>query len=268
MPIDNHTHSHASNDILAQLILVSPLVLLFVVYMLAVYISNRHKRKWPIHRPVLWTIGILSAVVTVTGPLADLAHINFTAHMIGHILLGMLAPLLLALAAPMTLILRTLPVTTSRRMIKVLGSKPIRVLSNPIITSLLNVGGLWLLYTTDLFMMMHEYSLVYLLVHLHIFLAGYFFTISFIYIDPIAHRTSFVFRSIVLLLALTAHSILSKYIYSHPPKGVSAVEAELGAKIMYYGGDVIEIVLVFILCQQWFKNSRPKVKELKQEVYL
>jgi putative membrane protein len=124
---------------------------------------------------------------------------------------------------------------------------------------ILNVGGMWVLYTTDLYMMMQQHLFLHVLIHLHVFLAGYLFTISVIYIDPTPHRTSFVYRSVILLIALAAHGILSKYIYSHPPYGVSISQAEKGGMIMYYGGDAIELILIFILCFQWYKSSRPRL---------
>ena len=256
-----HTHNH-SNEIsdLVQIILVTPFVLGLIGYLLAVTISNRKKKQWPYYSVVLWIIGVVCASLAVIGPIADRSHEDFSAHMVGHLLLGMLAPLLMALGAPMTLILRTLPVHSARRLSYILRSGPISILHNPVFTSIINGGALWLLYTTELFPMMHEYVLLYIFIHIHIFLAGYLFTISIIYIDPTPLRKSFIYRSVVLLIALTAHSILSKYLYAHPPDGISTAQAELGGMIMYYGGDAIEVGLVCILCYQWYRNTRSKVK--------
>lgn len=82
-------------------------------------------------------------------------------HMLVHLLLGMLAPLLMALAAPMTLLLRTLSVSSARVLSRVLSSRPLRLLTHPVIASFLNLGGLWLLYTTDLYSLMHENILLH-----------------------------------------------------------------------------------------------------------
>ncbi|WP_068774987.1 cytochrome c oxidase assembly protein [Paenibacillus sp. FJAT-26967] len=232
--------------------------LLIVLYFLAARISNRPYKPWPISRYFFWMFGIASAAAAVTGPIANLALIDFKAHMTGHLLLGMLAPLLLALAAPMTLLMRTLSLRSSRRLSRLLKSRPMRILSDPVAASLLNVGGLYLLYTTDLFLRMHESLFLHILVHIHVFLAGYLFTISIIYIDPTSHRTSYVYRAVVCILALAGHGILAKYIYSNPPAGVPLIQAEMGAKLMYYGGDMIELVFITIFCFQWFKATRPR----------
>jgi putative membrane protein len=97
-----------------------------------------------------------------------------------------------------------------------------------------------------------------MIVHLHVFFAGYLYTISIIYIDPIPHRYSFNLRAIVLILSLAAHGILSKYIYAYPPWGVPIEQAQMGGMIMYYGGDIVEIGLIFFFCQQWYKAARPR----------
>jgi len=256
-----HSHeAHTQNFFfIVQLILVFPFIISFISYFVGVVLSNQHKKQWPYFRTLFWILGHVCAMLSLIGPLAELAHINFSAHMVGHLLLGMLAPLLIALSAPITLFLRAIPVKMARFISCILRNSYLRFVSNPIIASILNVGGLWLLYTTPLFNMMHENSVLYILIHFHIFLAGYLFTIAFIYIDPTPHQLSFVFRSIVLLVAVTAHSILSKYIYAYPPSHVSAEQAEQGAMIMYYGGDLIEIALVFILFYQWFKRTRNTV---------
>ncbi|GAA0380012.1 cytochrome c oxidase assembly protein [Bacillus horti] len=241
------------------------IVLLFIfaliMYTVATMKSNQYKhlRKWPIHRYICWFLGVLCAAISVVGPLAELAHINFTAHMIGHLFLGMLAPLLIALSAPLTLLLRTVNIPTARRLARILKSWPMRVPTHPVVATIFNIGGLWVLYTTELYMAMQQNLLLHFLIHLHVFLAGYFFTVSMIYIDQSPHRFSFIYRSVVLVLALAGHGILSKYIYANPPSGVSAGQAEIGGMLMYYGGDAIDVVLIFILCFQWYKSTRPRV---------
>lgn len=238
------------------------IVTVLILYTLAAFISSRRLKRWPLHRTICWSLGVFCAAFAMIGPLADRAHVDFSAHMLGHLLLGMLAPLLMALAAPITLVLRTIPVIHARQLSFILKSKPIRILSNPLAASFLNIGGLWTLYTTGLYAAMHQSIFLHLFIHIHVFLAGYLFTVSIIYIDPSPHKTGFVYRAIVLIAALAGHGILSKYIYAHPPEGVPAVQAEAGAMLMYYGGDAIDLVLIFILCYQWFKAARPRASSL------
>lgn len=234
-------------------------VLMAALYSSAAIVSSRKYKPWPLYRHLCCHAGLASVLAAVAGPIADRAHDDFTAHMIGHLLLGMLAPLLIALASPMKLLLRTLPVAYSRRISRILKSRPIRLLHDPLIAAVLNVGGLWALYTTKIYTWMHHHISVHVLVHLHLFLAGYLFTVSIVYIDPTPYHTSFLYRAIVLVSAMGGHAVLSKHIYAQPPAGVHAAQAEAGSMLMYYGGDAIEIMLVSLFCWQWFKAERSRM---------
>ncbi|MBL5768340.1 hypothetical protein B5V88_08075 [Heyndrickxia sporothermodurans] len=253
-----HNINYHGDEFVPEVLLALPFIVVFILYIFAVVVSNRRHKKWSLYRTTSWIFGVICVLIAVIGPLADRSHVDFSAHMLGHLLLGMLAPLFMVLAAPMTLILRTLNVRTARKLSRLLRSRLVSVFNNPIITSVLNIGGLWLLYTTNLYNLMHENIFVHVFVHLHVFIAGYLFTASLIYIDPTPHRVRFVYRAIVFILALAGHGILSKYIYAHPPNGVPQNQAEAGGMLMYYGGDVIDAIIIFIFCFHWYRAIRPK----------
>lgn len=220
--------------------------------------TARERGRWPVRRTVFWYLGLGSAAAALLGPVADLARASFTAHMVGHVLLGMVAPLLLVLAAPVTAALRALPVPAARTLTRVLRSGAVRAGTHPVTTAVLNAGGIWLLYTTDLHHLMHLSVPVYAAVHAHIFLAGYLFTASIIGADPNPHRASMRVRSAVLVAFIAAHSILAKWLYAHPPAGVGAADARSGAQLMYYGGDAVDVMLIVLLFAGWYSATRPR----------
>lgn len=242
---------------IAEGVLAAPFVLVCLLYLAAAFRDT----GWPVYRIGLFAAGTAAAVVSVLGPLPRMAHDSFVIHMTGHLLLGMLAPLCMVLAAPVTLALRTLSVPSAKKLSKLLRSRFVAIVSHPVTAAVLNIGGLWLLYTTELYTAMHESALVYTAVHIHTFLAGYVFTASIIYIDPAPHRYSFLFRSGVLVTALAGHGILSKYLYASPPPGVGQEAAQAGSRLMYYGGDAVDIAIMVILCWHWYKAARPGQEE-------
>ncbi|MFC3038668.1 cytochrome c oxidase assembly protein [Virgibacillus xinjiangensis] len=244
--------------VFAEWVLSLPFLAALFIYIAALIVSRKNGRHWPIYRTMLWLAGTLLCLISVAGPLAQLAHGDFRVHMTGHLLLGMLGPLLMALGAPVKLLLRSLPVEHAKKFTRILRSRILGFLSNPAVTATVNLGGLWILYTTDLYQLMHESTLLHILIHLHIFLAGYLFTVSLIYVEPIPHRTSYLYRSAILVLALAAHGILSKHIYANPPQGVPSQEAETGGMLMYYGGDAVDLLIVVILCYHWYQAAAPK----------
>lgn len=254
----NSNHIHLDRGDHFEFIQFLPFAVLTIVYIFAVFLSNRKYKRWPIYRTAFWVLGVACSAMAVTGPLAERMHVDFRAHMVGHLLLGMLAPLFLSFSAPITLVLRTINIKAARRLTRILKGRPVSILSDPAAAAILNVGGLWLLYTTDLYGAMQHYFFLHVFIHIHILLAGYLFTVSIIYIDPTSHQRSFFYRSIVLVIALATHGILSKYIYIHPPSTVSQEQAEAGGMLMYYGGDVVHIMLIFVFCMQWYRASRPR----------
>lgn len=231
---------------------------LLFLYIIAAMLTGKRYRKWPVYRIALWIAGLGAVLAAAAGPLANLAHTDFRAHMAGHLLLGMLAPLLLLYAKPMTLLLRICSIPVARKISSVLKSRLLQFFGNPLLAAVLNIGGLYALYLTDLFARMHESVWLYGFVHLHVLLAGYLFTLSILAADITPHRYGFVYRSVVLILALAAHKVLSKLIYADPPAGVETAQAEAGALLMYYGGDAIDLLLIVLLCRQWYKAASKK----------
>ncbi|RLY94118.1 cytochrome c oxidase assembly protein [Kocuria tytonicola] len=209
--------------------------------------AGRGRRRVSPWRPVSFSAGLLCTGVGLVGPVAQAGHASFTAHMVGHLLVGMLGPLLLVLGAPVRVLLRGLSTAAARRVTRVLRFPLLRFVTTPVVAAVLNVGGLWLLYTTGLFPWMHASALGHAVVHAHIFLAGYVFTAAIAGPDPDPHRSSFRVRAAVLVVFMAAHSVLAKWLYAHPPVGVPADDVRVGAQLMYYGGDVVDVALIVLL---------------------
>ncbi|GIQ68137.1 cytochrome c oxidase assembly protein [Xylanibacillus composti] len=229
-----------------------------VLYITAMYISGLRGKPVPLYRLALWSAAMLSAAVSLAGPLAEKAHADFAAHMLAHLLLGMVAPLLAALAAPFSLLYRTISTNAARKLACTLKSRPLRILGDPLLASFLHVGGLWGLYATPVYEAMHHNLLLHLFIHAHFFIAGYLYTVAIIPIDPTPHRTRFAYRAAVLLLASAGHSILAKHLYAHPPKGVPLDQATAGSQLMYYGGDAVGAAMIILFCYQWYRAARPR----------
>ncbi|MFG6501863.1 cytochrome c oxidase assembly protein [Microbacterium sp. P05] len=247
------THPHSATASLDGVILA--LAGLAVALYLGGVLISRGRRSWPVQRSVLWLAGTAAATASVVGPLADAAHEDFVAHMATHLLGGMIAPLLLVLAAPVTLALRTLAIVPARRVSRILRSRPARLISHPVTALLLSAGGLWLIYLTPVFAAMRTDPLMHLIVHAHLLAAGALFTAAVIGIDPHPHRAGRPLLAAAIVAGSASHSILAKYLFAHPPVGVSASAAAEGAQLMYYAGATIEGVVILIFCAQWYRAA-------------
>jgi putative membrane protein len=226
----------------------APLLAGALVYAAGLLAARRRGRSWPAGRAACWYAGLAAASVP-TG-------MDFVSHMAGHLLLGMVAPLLLVFGAPGTLALRALPVRPARRLSRLLATRPVRLLTHPVSAAVLDGGGLWILYATPLYavMMQHQF-----LMQVHMLIAGSLFVYAVAGLDPMPHRPSHAVRAVALLAFLASHAILAKYLYAHPPVGVPVPDAENGAELMYYGGDVADLALVVVFCWQWYDPARFRV---------
>jgi putative membrane protein len=153
--------------------------------------------------------------------------------------------------------LRTLDPVPARRVVRLLRSVPVRVVSHPVVAAVLSVGGLWLLFRTDLWSASHEVPLLGALVSVHVLVSGYLLTASLVGVDPDPHRASFVVRSAVVVLALAAHDVLAASLAVDPPPGIGT-GARPGALVMYLGGDLADLALVVVLWSQWARRREAR----------
>ena len=63
-------------------------------------------------------------------------------------------------------------------------------------------------------------------------------------------------RSAILVLSIAAHNILAKWLYANPPHMTTVGQAETGAQWMYYGGGVIELLIITLLCHEWYRGMQ------------
>jgi putative membrane protein len=246
-------HEHVSHSGSADLL--APVVLALVPAVAYVWAARRLHRRgdaWSGWRTTSFVAGMLAVGAAVA---VQLPGGEFTAHMAQHLVIGMLAPVLIVLARPVTLVLRVLPRRPRRALLRVLHSRWTSWSISLPLVALLESGGLWILYRTQLFASTQEHAWLHALVHTHVLVSGLLFTFAICQLDPVRRRHTFLPRAATLVLAGAAHAVLAKSLYAAPPPGTHFSQADLaaGAKLMYYGGDIVEIALATVLALQWYR---------------
>jgi putative membrane protein len=237
------------------LLLVGALATGYVVLAAGCRANGRGWSSWRT-RSFLTGCGLLA--LGLTPGLLPYPDGDFREHMLQHLLIGMLAPLGLVLAAPVTLLLRSIPSGAGRRVGRMLHSRPLRVVADPITALFLTTGGLAALYLTPLYGMTTVHPLLHDAVHLHFLVAGYLFAWVIAGRDPAPRRPSVPARLVVLGVAIAFHAVLSQLMYAGlfvdlpiPPD-----QRRGGAELMYYGGDIAELLLAFALVSTWHRHRR------------
>ncbi|RNI24752.1 cytochrome c oxidase assembly protein [Flexivirga caeni] len=131
------------------------------------------------------------------------------------------------------------------------------VLSLGIVVVLLEVGGMYLYYLTPLFGYTERHMWAHVVVHLHMFAAGCLFSWYVVGRDPMPTRPSILRRGLVLFVAAGAHDVLAKLMYAHTLPADAGTIAQLrdGAQLMFYGGDMIDLLLAAALMTQWYARG-------------
>ncbi|MGW4677415.1 cytochrome c oxidase assembly protein [Micromonospora taraxaci] len=234
-----------------------PVVVLAGVYVLA---AVRDQRGWNHRRTAAWLAGCALLAVAV-GPLGQLSD-DPRGHMAQHLLLGMLAPLGLVLGAPVTLLLRVSPPSVRRAVGRLLRARPLHLLAHPVTAALLSTGGLALVLLTPLYARAEQQPALHHALHLHYLAAGYLFAWSLAGPDPAPRRPGLAVRIGALIGAAAGHSVLAKYLYAYAetlPPGLTDRDPEAfrsAAQLMYYGGDLAELLLAVALFATWYTRPR------------
>lgn len=131
-----------------------PYAMVVAVGYLTLALHRRHDpRGWSAWRTVAFLAGSIVLAVGLTPRLLPFPAGDVRGHMLQHLLVGMVAPLGLVLGAPVTLVLRSVTIPRARRISRVLRSRPLHVVANPVVALVLNVGGMVVLYVTPLYRM-------------------------------------------------------------------------------------------------------------------
>ncbi|WP_330336800.1 cytochrome c oxidase assembly protein [Streptomyces sp. NBC_00557] len=226
-------------------------------------LARRARRRNPALGWSRWrTAGFLSGTVLLAvallPPVAPFAHEDFRGHMAQHMVIGMYALLAFVLAAPVTLLLRTLPAPRARQLTAVLHSPPARVITHPAVALALSTGSLAVLYFTPVYGATTGDPAAHRLLHTHFLLSRCLFAHVIAGPDPAPSRPGVPDRLVCLGVAIAAHAVIAQLMYGgfwvdiHVP--VDQVQA--GAEIMYYGGDIAELLLAAALVATWRPGPR------------
>ncbi|AFR51330.1 putative membrane protein [Gordonia sp. KTR9] len=248
--------SHAGTASAGVLVAMTALVFVGVIYVVAAQRCRRQPRGWKHWHTASFIVGLIILGLALRPSTSD----AFPDHMLGHLLLGMYAPLALALGAPMTLILRTAPVSVTKPLVHLLRSRPAQIATHPAVLLTSTIGGLAALYFTPLFALTERHEALHMVMHVHFFVSGYLFAWMIAGPDPGPERPSVHTRLAVLGLAILGHAVIAQLLYAGLFVRVGAPLDELraGGTLMYYWGDIAEILLALALLLTWRPDHRGK----------
>ncbi len=191
-------------------VLVAGFGILF--YLAGVRRLRRRGDRWPVHRTILWVLGMLTLVWITNGALNVYEAYLFSAHMMAHMLLSMTVPVLLVLSAPITLGMRAIRKRDDGSrgprewLLLIVHSRYAAVLTHPLVSGILFAASLWVFYYTPIFRWATEDHVGHTWMVIHFLLTGYLFAQTLVGIDPVAGQPPYPLRLVLLLATMAMHA--------------------------------------------------------------
>ncbi len=252
------------------------------LYLRGVVRINRRGDGWPIYRTLLWFAGLAAMTWLTSGGPMVYGRVQFSAHMLGHMMLSMLVPLLLVMAAPMTLALRTLPArhdgTRGPRewLLAVLESWYSRQITRPAVAGFFFAGTLFMFYFSPLFPVALRTHIGHEIMHVHFIAAGYLFLWVLIGPDPGPRRPSPALRMMFMFAVITFHtffgvalmmskSVLAEDFFSQLQRPWATdllADQHFGGGLAWGLGEVPMVAVALILAVQWSRSDDREARRL------
>jgi putative copper resistance protein D len=131
---------------------IDPLFIVLIVAAAVLYgVGVVRVRDWPWKRTAAWTGGLLVLLLATASGISRYSMVLFSAHAVQHILLSLVAPLLLLYGAPVKLGLNAMRGEGRALLAAAAGSRGLRTLSHPVVSSALLLLSLYAWYVSPLF---------------------------------------------------------------------------------------------------------------------
>jgi putative copper resistance protein D len=215
---------------------------------------RRRGRGWPVPRTAAFLGGLAVLALALCSGIAHYDTADFSIHMVQHLLLAMVGPPLLALGAPVTLAVQASSRGTQRRLIAGLHSRPVALVTHPVVTWALMGASLAALYFTALYGLTLRHAWLHDLVHVHLVVVGVLFVWPIVGLDPVRWRLPHGARMLYVLTALPFHSIIGLVLASSAAPLWAAhtlSDQQAGGGVMMLGGDLVTVVIFIIVFSQW-----------------
>ncbi|MET8826495.1 cytochrome c oxidase assembly protein [Streptomyces sp. NPDC004610] len=251
------------------------------LYLTGVRTLRRRGDRWPPGRTTAWLAGLAVTVLATMSGLSTYGKVLFSVHMGQHMILAMTVPLLLVLGAPATLALRALPRARPRALLlTLLHSRYVRLISHPVVASILFIGSAYAVYYTSLFETLMRSHLGHVVMLVHFLAVGLLFFWVVIGIDPGPRRPPYLGRLFALILTMPFHSWFSISLMSSStligagwwnaldrPWVTEPLDDQYDAgAIAWATGDIPVLLTTVVLAAQWIRADRREARRIDRRI--
>lgn len=271
LPVAHASGTAASVDLPLLLMLAA----VAVGWTLAVRsIARAHPRnRFPAWRTVAFMTAILTLVLALQSPIATYADEAFSVHMVQHMLLSFVAAPLTVMAGPILLVLRAAPgPLRTRLLLPVLQSRPVRLLTHPLLTWTAFGAIMWALHFSPLLELALESQPVHELEHVTLLVAGVAYWLPAIGSEPMPVRLGWSGRFLYMFLGMPVGSMLGlllaaqtaplspTYVAAATDAAAALADQRVAGTIMWLGSDFITFALLGLVAWSWVRSEAARMR--------
>ncbi len=242
-------------------------------YIAGVIRLRRRGDAWPVHRTVLWLLGLAVLFWLTSGGLNVYQQVLFSSHMLMHMALVMVVPVLLVPAAPVTLALRAIRRRTDGTrggrewILLAVHSAPAKVIADPFVAAVLFAGSLVVFYYSPIFSWATTDHIGHEWMTVHFLITGFLFVQTLIGIDPVPRRLAYPMRLLLLLATMAFHAFFGLSLltgngllladwYGAMGWGTSAIaDQQTGGGIAWSVGEIPTVILAIVVAMSWSRSD-------------
>ncbi|GAB3220230.1 cytochrome c oxidase assembly protein [Glycomyces halotolerans] len=251
-------------------------------YIAGVARLRRRGDSWPWYRTGLWIAGWAVIVLVTSSGLGKYGMVLFSAHMVQHMALNMLAPIFLVLAAPVTLALRALPPDRAggprEWIVAVVHSRFSRLVCRPLVALLIYLTSLYLMYFTGLFAWAMESHFGHLFMTSHFLIAGALFFWIVIGPDPKPRPLSYPAKVLLYFVSIVFHAVFGLALMmgtiliagdwytalALPWVDDLLADQRAGGGIAWAFGEIPSLIIIGVLIAQWARSEEREGRRLER----
>lgn len=270
-----------------DLIFGTAAIVLAALYVAAVLRLRRRGDSWPPGRTTAWLLGCLVLLFVTSSGVGRYMPAMFSMHMVAHMGLSMLAPILLVLGGPVSLALRALPAAGHSSgqqdppgmrewLLAALHSRFARILTNPVVATVLFVAGFYGLYFGSIFDNAVGSHAGHLAMNVHFLLSGYLYYWIVIGVDPTPRPIPHLAKLAVVFASLPLHAFFGVELMSTRAVLGAAYyrslglgwhtdllgDQRLGGGIAWAAGELPLVIVMLALLVQWARSDKRTARRL------
>lgn len=241
--------------------------------------AARRVGEWQRARTTYFLAGLATILLVTVSFVGAYADTLFWVRAVQTVVLLMITPLLLVMGAPLTLLLASVPDRVASRLRKAGRSLTARVLTFPLVVTIVLVAPTFVLYFTPLYEAALRNGFVDELVHLGLILAGFVYFWTRLGVDPTPRSDSYLVSLWISLTEVIADGALGLVIWLGPLIASGYYQALgrtwdpdmrldqiIGAGVLWIGGDLAGLFFVGALVVRWRKDDERKAEQIDREL--